>query len=254
MDLEKMVLDFLNLVGSINFFTFGTLVVFLLIVFWLVTVGWVWMDSGERTSNNSVRVAYVLLTLILNIPGLIIYLIIRPSETIEEIYWADLERRYIKYETAELGDCPKCGSQLYPGYVFCSNCGFEIKKKCSECGVMVNRDSKYCYHCGNQLALRASKEEAYPNVEVMEQQILASKQEAKDTVEANRVRYKSGKSVVIKIGDSLIQVWNSLVSSVKKIDIKKFSKREEEKVVSKEVSTNVPVKKSKKKKKKNKRK
>ncbi len=30
----------------------------------------------------------------------------------------DLERRYLKYETSELGDCPRCGSQLYPGMSF----------------------------------------------------------------------------------------------------------------------------------------
>lgn len=248
MDLEKIVLDILNFVGGINFASFGNILLFSLVIFWLVVVGWVWADSGERTTKRSLRILYILIVFILNIPGLIIYLIIRPSETIEQIYWGDLERRYLKFETSELGDCPSCCTQLYPGYEHCPNCGFEIKKKCPSCQMLVSRDSKYCVYCGTQISKRLIPE-VVPDTNVMQEQILASKQEAAESVEGNRTRYKSNKSIVVKVGDSLL----SFVGLIKESIPKKEGSQTKQEVANIQVEGNIQNRKNKKKKKKNKR-
>jgi ribosomal protein L35AE/L33A len=215
MNLESFILGFFDFVGNLDFNMFGSILFVLLILFWLVLIGWVWIDSGERTSNMTIRVIYLVLVLVLNIPGLIIYLIIRPGETIDQLYWADLERRYLKYETSELGDCSKCGAQLLPGYVFCTNCGNEIKKECPNCKVMISKGSKFCAYCGTQVGYKAVKEEEYPTVEVMQQQILATKEEASETVESKRIRYKSGDSFVLKLGNMIISSWSKLIAVIK---------------------------------------
>ena len=215
MNLENFVLGFFDFIGNLDFNMFGSILFVLLVVFWLVLIGWVWIDSGERTSNLTIRIVYLALVLILNIPGLIIYLIIRPSETIDQIYWADLERRYLKYETSELGDCSKCGGQLLPGYVFCTNCGNEIKKKCPNCSVMISKGSKFCAYCGTQVGYRAVKEEEYPTVEVMQQQILATREEASEIVESKRIRYKPSGSFVIKLGNMVISSWSRFIAVLK---------------------------------------
>jgi hypothetical protein len=226
MNLENFVLSFFEFVGNLDFNIFGTLLFLLLGIFWFVLVGWVWVDSGERTSNRQARIIYLLLVLVLNIPGLIIYLIVRPSETIEQIYWADLERRYLKYETAELGDCPECGSQLFPGYHFCANCGCDIKKKCPSCGVMISKTARYCAHCGAKITDTTHKEEEYPSIEIMEQQILATKEEAAETVESNRLRYKQGGSFVVKLGSSIISSWKNFFTNEEKVEEKEIVKKE----------------------------
>ncbi len=210
MNLEDIILDFFDFVGNIDFNMFGTLFVVALVVFWLVIIGWVWVDSSERTSKKGLKVGYILLVIFFNIFGLIIYLIIRPSETIEEIYWEDLERRYLKYETSELGDCPRCGSQLYPGYVFCTNCGYRLKVKCPQCGVLIDKDHVFCEYCGFKIKERATVQEEHPTVKVMEEQITATKREAEKTVESKMTKYKTGNSFVVKLG-------NSIVSSVSKL-------------------------------------
>ena len=214
MGLEKFILSIFEFAGGINFNLFSLILGVIILLFWLVIIGWVWIDSGERTSKTSIRVVYLLLVIFLNIPGLIIYLIVRPSETIEQIYWADLERRYLKYETSELGDCPKCGHQLLPGFVFCSNCGNEIKRRCPKCSVMMNKDLKFCSNCGTQLRERALTEEQYPDVVVMEKQILATKEHATQTVESKRTRYKTGKSFVVKLGESIISLIQKIKDSI----------------------------------------
>ena len=247
MDLENIILDFFDFVGNIDFNMFGTLFVVALVVFWLVIIGWVWVDSSERTSKKGLKVGYILLVIFFNIFGLIIYLIIRPSETIEEIYWEDLERRYLKYETSELGDCPRCGSQLYPGYVFCTNCGYRLKVKCPQCGVLIDKDHVFCEYCGFKIKERATVQEEYPTVKVMEEQITATKREAEKTVESRMTKYKTGNSFVVKLG-------NSIVSSVSKLGGKKKGKDEEQVVQeSKNQQKNVQSSKQKKKKKKKKR-
>jgi len=144
MGLENTILSFFEFLGDMDFKILGLFLGVVLVIFWIVIIGWVWIDSGDRTSNRGIRVGYIFLVFLFNIPGLIIYFIIRPNETIEEIYWADLERRYLKFETAELGDCPKCGSQLFPGYIFCTSCGHRIRKRCPRCNVLVDKNHKYC--------------------------------------------------------------------------------------------------------------
>jgi DNA-directed RNA polymerase subunit RPC12/RpoP len=247
MNLEDIILDFFDFVGNIDFNMFGTLFVVALVVFWLVIIGWVWVDSSERTSKKGLKIGYILLVIFFNIFGLIIYLIIRPSETIEEIYWEDLERRYLKYETSELGDCPRCGSQLYPGYVFCTNCGYRLKVKCPQCGVLIDKDHVFCEYCGFKIKERATVQEEHPTVKVMEEQITATKREAEKTVESRMTKYKTGNSFVVKLG-------NSIVSSVSKLGGKKKEKDEEQVVQeSKNQQKNVQSSKQKKKKKKKKR-
>lgn len=247
MDLENIILDFFDFVGNIDFNMFGTLFIVALVVFWLVIIGWVWVDSSERTSKKGLKIGYILLVIFFNIFGLIIYLIIRPSETIEEIYWEDLERRYLKYETSELGDCPRCGSQLYPGYVFCTNCGYRLKVKCTQCGVLIDKDHVFCEYCGFKIKEKKETLEEYPTVQAMEKQITATKREAEKTVESKMTKYKTGNSFVVKLG-------NSIVSSVSKLGGKK-KERDEEQVVqeSKNQQKNVQSSKQKKKKKKKKR-
>ncbi len=248
MNLEDIILDFFDFVGNIDFNMFGTLFIVALVVFWLVIIGWVWVDSSERTSKKGLKVGYILLVIFFNIFGLIIYLIIRPSETIEEIYWEDLERRYLKYETSELGDCPRCGSQLYPGYVFCTNCGYRLKVKCPQCGVLIDKDHVFCEYCGFKIKEKKETLEEYPTVQAMEKQITATKREAEKTVESKMTKYKTGNSFVVKLG-------NSIVSSISKLGGKKEEKYEEQ-VVQENSTKNqqIGVQSSKQKKKKKKKK
>jgi RNA polymerase subunit RPABC4/transcription elongation factor Spt4 len=215
--MEQFILNLLKSVGNIDFGFVWQIFLYSLIIFWLVVLYWIWLDSGDRTSNTTVRCLYVLLAASLNVIGLIIYLIIRPSQTIEEIYWADLERRYLKYETSSLGDCPQCGAQLYPGYNFCPNCKYKLKRRCSRCEVLVDRKNKYCPNCGQEMKKRVSPEEASPTKEVMEQQIQASKDEATEVVETKKTRYSIQSGFSVKIGEAIVSGYEIIINKSKEL-------------------------------------
>ena len=244
--MEQFILDFLESIGNIDFKFVWNIFLYALIVFWFVVLYWVWLDSGDRTSNRTVRYLYVLLVASLNVVGWIIYLIIRPTQTIEEIYWADLERRYLKYETAELGDCPRCGTQLYPGFTFCPNCKYKLKRRCERCEVLVDKKNKYCPYCRQEMKEKSSVvEELAPTQEVMEKQIQATKDEATEVVETKKTRYSIRKGFSVKIGESIVGGYEIIINQSKKfLDRVKNLVKKEEKVV--DVNENSKKKKNKK--------
>lgn len=250
--MEKAILQFFEGVTKIDFNFVWTLLIMALVIFWIVVLYWVWLDSGDRTSSLGARIGYVLLATVLFIPGLIIYLLIRPPQTIEEIYWADLERRYLKYETSELGDCVRCGTQLYPGYTYCPNCRLLLKVKCPNCTVEMDKHCKYCPSCGYTMKkkLEVTSEEKAPSKEIMEEQIQASKDEAVETVKAKRVRYSESGGVAVKIGDGIINFFSSLFKKGEEDEREDIEVEEEEESKSEEHRES---KKSKKKKKRRRR-
>ena len=226
MDFEGFLLDALDGIGNTDFTSIGKYLLIGFIVFWFAILWWVWFDASARTTKIWAKIASVFLVAVFNIFGLIIYLVIRSDQTIEGTYWEDLERRYMKYETSELGDCPKCKSQLYPGNIFCSNCGHELKVQCPRCELFVDRNSKYCSFCGTQIGRRVVKEEVEIEPEVMEEQVKATKEEITKVVESDETKYSRKESIAGKIGESIIGGY--------KIIFEKITEAREEKKTSKE--------------------
>ncbi len=244
--MEQFILNLLDAIGNIDFRSVWNVFFYALAIFWMVVLYWIWLDSGDRSSSKKARIAYVLLGLILNIVGLVIYLIIRPSRTIEEIYWSDLERRYLKFETSELGDCPKCGAQLFPGFRFCPECKYKLKIKCPNCNVFIDRKYKYCPQCGEELHRNRSFDPLQsPTKEVMQGQIEASRIEATEVVEGSRTRYSVKKSIATHVGDRVIAGYMIVLDGIK--GLFKTKGKEKKESVAKEIVNNSVFKKSKKK-------
>ena len=242
MDFEEFIINIVNSVTTVNYNLVGTIFMLIAIIFWVVVTSWIWIDSDERTTNKWVRIFYIIIGMI-PVFGWIIYLIVRPSETIDEIYWGDLERRYLKYEAKDLGDCPQCGTQLYPGYIFCPNCHKRIKVKCPKCGVYVDLDSKYCVHCGNQMKKRLVKEDELSQ-EDMQKQIEETKEEAHDSVKSKKSKYKQEQNFVHRVGESVSKGYRLLGNKIRGA----FVKKDKEVEIEKETETKKTQKKKKKKK------
>jgi len=214
--MEDIILVILEVVGSIKFDIVWKILIFAFIIFWIVVLDWIWADSGERTSNKRSRILYVILAILFNVFGWLIYLIIRPNQTIEEVYWADLERRYLKYETSELGDCPKCGTQLYPGFLYCPNCNYRLKRKCPSCGVYVDKQSNFCPFCGAVIKTAVIKQEIVaPSIEEMQKQNIEVREELTEVVETQGTKYSGQRrSVFEKLGGKIIGGYKILASGI----------------------------------------
>ncbi|HVX92537.1 MAG TPA: zinc ribbon domain-containing protein [Candidatus Dojkabacteria bacterium] len=147
MNFETLIVGFFDNIGNFPFDLAAKIVLLFFVLFWVMVSGWVFLDARERSQSKGFQILSFIFVLVFNIPGLLIYMIIRPKATIQEQYWADLEKRYLLYETADLFDCPKCGYPLQPGFVNCPNCAEVVKIKC-ECGVNIDKYWKHCPFCG----------------------------------------------------------------------------------------------------------
>jgi uncharacterized Zn finger protein (UPF0148 family) len=230
MNFEELILSIVNGIADANYNMLGAIVAVISIIFWLVVTSWIWVDSDERSTSKWMRLFYVLIGLI-PIVGWIIYLIVRPPETIDEIYWGDLERRYLKYEAKDLGDCPRCGTQLFPGFVYCPNCKKRLKRKCSKCEVYVELEYKYCPHCGNQMATKPKKE-AEISQEEMQKQIDETKEEAHETVKSKKSKYKQEQNFITRVGQSVIRGYKLIGKK-----ISDFLKSQKDNIVKKKGNT-----------------
>lgn len=149
--MEDFILGFLENIGSFDFSILVKFIVGSYIFLWVLIALWAWFDSGERTRSILLRVLSVLAVFFGQVLGLILYMVLRSKTTIEESYWGDLERRFLKYETAELGDCPNCGYNLMPGFNHCPSCAYVLKVQCPDCEVMLDKDWKFCPYCSRDM-------------------------------------------------------------------------------------------------------
>lgn len=140
-----------EVIENISEFDFDILIYgfgIVLVLLWLLVAYWVWSDSRMRSRSIVFSIVSVIFVLPLNIPGLLIYLLVRPANTIESLFWTDLERRFLIHETADLGDCETCGYQLSPDFDFCPQCAAVIREPCKECDALVKVGWDFCAKCG----------------------------------------------------------------------------------------------------------
>jgi hypothetical protein len=89
----------------------------------------------------------VILVAILNLPGLIIYLIIRPSLTLTEEYQLTLEEEALLSQVEERFLCPGCGSHTENNWQVCAHCHTRLRKICLQCGQLLQLPWQICPHC-----------------------------------------------------------------------------------------------------------
>jgi len=120
-------------------------IVFILIIVWLSFVYWTYRDARLR---NTSAIFWALMVLVLNYLGLIIYLIIRPPEYIEDVVERDLEIKRMEILLASaILRCPTCGKEIKDDYIICPNCRKKLKKLCVQCEKPLNLEWKVCPFC-----------------------------------------------------------------------------------------------------------
>jgi RNA polymerase subunit RPABC4/transcription elongation factor Spt4 len=114
-----------------------------LIVLWGAVLLWVYRDAEKRGMSG---ILWLLLVLIGNVIGLLIYAIVR-SET--PVRRKDQDAAAVPPAPVRPpGTCGSCGNPLGEGFEFCPYCGKSLKKACPSCGKPVQDDWKACPICG----------------------------------------------------------------------------------------------------------
>lgn len=79
---------------------------------WLSLIFWTYRDIRQRTRDPLVHILATLVAAVLFLPGVLIYLILRPSHTLEEDYQRSLEEEALLQTIEETPQCPGCGRKV----------------------------------------------------------------------------------------------------------------------------------------------
>ncbi len=132
-----------GLLGVVIFF-----VAAFLVVFWLSLIFWVWRDVRSRTQDVILQVSATLLVAVFNLGGLFIYLIVRPRQTLAELYERQLEEESLLAEMTERQTCPTCHYRVDGDFQICPSCGTKLRRPCPRCDHLLELKWNVCPYCG----------------------------------------------------------------------------------------------------------
>lgn len=116
---------------------------------WLSLVIWTYRDIRRRARDPLARILAVIVVAVLFLPGIVIYLILRPSHTLEEEYQHTLEEEALLQAIEDVSICPGCSRRVKDEWMVCPNCHTKLKKHCHDCGKLMELPWNLCPHCGS---------------------------------------------------------------------------------------------------------
>ncbi len=123
-------------------------------------VVWTARDITSRSRDWLVRSLAVLLVAVFNLPGLILYYILRPRETLAEVYNRSLEEEALLQNIEDQTSCPNCRRRVAQDYMVCPNCRTSLKSRCSSCDRLLSQGWEVCPFCGQDQAKTATAKPA----------------------------------------------------------------------------------------------
>lgn len=121
-----------------------------LVATWFVLIVWTFRDIESRSKNVVTQVFSTLLAVMFWIPGVLLYMILRPKETLDEAYQRSLEEEYLLQDLQELPLCPTCNHFVHDDWQLCPHCNTQIKEPCHSCGKLVDLRWDICPYCGEE--------------------------------------------------------------------------------------------------------
>ncbi len=132
-----------GLIGIAAFFFFAFLA-----IFWIALIFWTWRDVRSRTQDVILQVTATLLVAVFSIGGLFIYLIVRPRQTLAELYERQLEEESLLAEMTERQTCPTCHYRVEGDFQLCPSCGTKLRRPCPRCDHLLELKWNVCPFCG----------------------------------------------------------------------------------------------------------
>lgn len=115
-----------------------------IVLFWFALIIWSARDVIHRSNNVLFQTFAILLNTFIPVFGLIIYLLLRPSQTLIEKYYEELEYKALNADQF----CEKCSHPVSENFDFCPECGNNLKNSCNHCKRPSFATYLICPFCG----------------------------------------------------------------------------------------------------------
>jgi RNA polymerase subunit RPABC4/transcription elongation factor Spt4 len=133
----------------------GQLIVIYVVLLWLGTAYWAFRDMQARTENPILpyfaAALIIFFTPLLFVFAVILYLIVRPRESLAEVYERSLAEETLLAEVEKNKLCPTCRQRVGPDWLVCPNCRTRLHRICPACTRLAEPDWALCAYCGKEL-------------------------------------------------------------------------------------------------------
>jgi RNA polymerase subunit RPABC4/transcription elongation factor Spt4 len=147
-------MDFESILSTIQPFVimFAALFAAFLTAVWVSVIIWTFRDIRARSRDVFAQILATLMVLLFfplfPFPGLILYMLLRPRETLSEIYERSLEEEALLQGIEERMACPGCNRRIEEQFMVCPTCHTRLKKACPACGRLLHLRWNLCPYCG----------------------------------------------------------------------------------------------------------
>lgn len=134
--------SFLNILA-----TSLTVLFVLFVAVWISLIIWAYRDMRARSRDIFAQILTILVVALLPIIGILIYLILRPSETLVEAFERSLLEESLLQEIENKPHCPGCSRHVQNVWQICPYCHVKLKKHCDNCQELIEMQWTICPFC-----------------------------------------------------------------------------------------------------------
>jgi RNA polymerase subunit RPABC4/transcription elongation factor Spt4 len=133
----------------------GQLIVIYVVLLWLGTAYWAFRDMQARTENPILpyfaAALIIFFTPLLFLFAVVLYLIVRPRETLAEVYERSLAEETLLAEVEKNRLCPTCNQRVDADWLVCPHCRTRLHRVCPACTRLAEPEWSLCAYCGKEL-------------------------------------------------------------------------------------------------------
>lgn len=137
------------------------LIVIYVVLLWLGTAYWAFRDMQARTENPILpyfaAALVIFFTPLLFVFAVVLYMIIRPRETLAEVYERSLAEESLLAEVEKNELCPVCRDRVDADWLVCPNCRTRLHRVCPSCNRLADPTWPLCAYCGHELERGGSR-------------------------------------------------------------------------------------------------
>ena len=130
------------------------LIVIYVVLLWLGTAYWAFRDMQARTENPILpyfaAALIIFFTPLLFVFAVVLYLIVRPRETLAEVYERSLAEESLLAEVEKNELCPVCRDRVDSDWLVCPNCRTRLHRVCPACNRLAEPTWPLCAFCGRE--------------------------------------------------------------------------------------------------------
>jgi hypothetical protein len=124
------------------------------VLLWLGTAYWAFRDMQARSENPILpyfaSALIIFFTPLLFLFAVVLYLIVRPRETLAEVYERSLAEESLLAEVERNELCPVCRERVHSDWLVCPNCRTRLHHVCPSCNRLADPAWPLCAYCGHE--------------------------------------------------------------------------------------------------------